>query len=66
MYSIKKILVVLLCTFPLTTYATELFVTEEALDAVIKNFISDMSDEGVDIDISVSTCLLYTSDAADE
>ena len=55
MYSIKKILVVLLCTFPLTTYATELFVTEEALDAVIKNFISDMSDEGVDIDISVST-----------
>ena len=53
--SMKKTLITIFCILSFTSSAAELFVTEEELDAVIKNFISDMSDEGEDIDISIST-----------
>ena len=51
----KKSLLTIFCILSFTSPAAELFVTEEELDTLIKNFINDMSDEGIDIDISVST-----------
>ena len=51
----KKSLLTIFCILSFTSPAAELFVTEEELDTLIKNFINDMSDEGIDIDLSVST-----------
>ena len=51
----NKSLITIFCILSFTSPAAELFVTEEELDTLIKNFINDMSDEGIDIDLSVST-----------
>ena len=51
----KKSLLTIFCILSFTSPAAELFVTEEELDTLIKNFINDMSDEGIDVDLSVST-----------
>lgn len=51
----NKSLITILCILSFTSPAAELFVTEEELDTLVKNFMTDMSDEGIDVDISVST-----------
>ena len=51
----NKSLITIFCILSFTSPAAELFVTEEELDTLVKNFMTDMSDEGIDVDISVST-----------
>ena len=51
----NKSLITIFCILSFTSPAAELFVTEEELDALVKNFMTDMSDEGIDLDMSVST-----------
>ena len=51
----NKSLITIFCILSFTSSAAELFVTEEELDTLVKNFMTDMSDEGIDVDISVST-----------
>lgn len=51
----NKSLITILCILSFTSPAAELFVTEEELNTLVKNFMTDISDEGIDVDISVST-----------
>ena len=51
----NKSLITIFCILSFTSPAAELFITEEGLDTLVKNFMTDMSDEGIDVDISVST-----------
>ncbi|MDC0873291.1 hypothetical protein OAQ18_01820 [Gammaproteobacteria bacterium] len=51
----NKSLITIFCILSFTSPAAELFVTEEELDTLVKNFMTDMSDEGIDADISIST-----------
>lgn len=51
----NKSLITIFCILSFTSPAAELFVTEEELDTLVKNFMTDMSDEGIDLDMSVST-----------
>ena len=51
----NKSLITIFCILSFTSPAAELFVTEEELDTLVKNFMTDMSNEGIDVDISVST-----------
>lgn len=51
----NKSLITIFCILSFTSPAAELFVTEEELNTLVKNFMTDISDEGIDVDISVST-----------
>lgn len=51
----NKSLITILCILSFTSPAAELFVTEEELNTLVKNFMTDIGDEGIDVDISVST-----------
>lgn len=51
----NKSLITIFCILSFTSPAAELFVTEEELNTLVKNFMTDIGDEGIDVDISVST-----------
>ena len=44
----NKSLITIFCILSFTSPAAELFVTEEELDTLVKNFMTDMSDEGIE------------------